>query len=68
MFLGDGKEEGITTPFLENKSWTKEFGEVTDELTDMPFLENKSLTEYVEKCTHKFVDMKHSHEWHSHML
>ena len=50
-FLGDSKEEVVTTPFPENKSSTKDVDRGNDKLVDMPLMENKSLTKDVDKGT-----------------
>ena len=55
--LGDIKEEVVTTPFLKNKSLTKDVDEGTDELLDTPLLEKKSSTKDVDKGPDELVDM-----------
>ena len=50
-FLGDSKQEVVTTQLLENKSLTKDAEKDTDELVDTPLLENKSLTKDFDKGT-----------------
>ena len=57
-FLGDRKEEVVTTPLLENKSSTKEVDKSTDEMADMPFSEKKSSTSDVAEGTDELVDIK----------
>ena len=57
-FLGDSKEEVVTTPLPEKKSQTKDIDKVTDELEDMPLTEKKYSTKDVEKGTGELADMK----------
>ena len=59
-FLGDRKEEVVTTPLLEKKSSTKDVDKGTDELADTPLLEKKYSTKDVGKGTDELADMKNS--------
>ena len=58
IFLGDRKEEVVTTPLFENKSSTKDVEKGTDKWEDMLFTEKKSSTQDVEKGTDELADMK----------
>ena len=57
-FLGDRKEEVVTTPLSEKKPSTKYVDKGNDELADMPFMEKKYLTKDVDKGTDELVGMK----------
>ena len=57
-FLGDRKEEVVTTLLLENKSSTKYFDEGDDELSDTLLLEREYLTKDFDKGTDELADMK----------
>ena len=50
-FLGDRKEEVVTTPLSEKKSSTKDVEKGTDELADTLFMEKKSSIKNIEKGT-----------------
>ena len=58
--LCDGKEEVLTTPLLEKKSFTKDVDKGTDKFSDTPLLEKKSSTKDFNKGTDELADMKKS--------
>ena len=55
-FLGDRKEEVVTTPFSDKKSLTKDVDKGTDEFADTLLMEKKSSTKNVEKGTGELAD------------
>ena len=57
-FLGERKEEVVTTPFYEKKSLTKDVEKGTHKLADTLFTEKKYSTKDVEKGTDELAYMK----------
>ena len=57
-FLGDSKQELVTTPFSEKKSLTKDVEKGTDKLADILLMEKKYSTRDVDKGTDELTDMK----------